>query len=141
LPRPGSIAGWCRLQRFAFICASAWRRLLVDGRHRRSCIRPCAPSDPPASHCGAGGAGSRDKGSDRSQSAGHCASCTHCAARKPSKASGMRRCQPSARPACIGRPWRDRRKPGQAGSTATMSQVQSPASEQRAFNQRRGAPW
>ena len=29
------------------------------------------------------------------------ASCTHCAARKPSKASGMSRCQPSARPACI----------------------------------------
>ena len=29
------------------------------------------------------------------------ASCTHCAARKPSKASGISRCQPSARPACI----------------------------------------
>ena len=24
LPRPGSIAGWCRRQRSAFICASAW---------------------------------------------------------------------------------------------------------------------
>ena len=80
-----AVAGGAILLMFVFLCVTgyAWLSLacrfgglamagvLVDGRHRRSCIRPCAPSDPPAGYRGAGGAGSRDKGSNRSQSAGH----------------------------------------------------------------------
>ena len=45
------------------------RRVPVDCRHRCSCVRPCARSDPPAGYRGEGCADSRDKGAGRSENA------------------------------------------------------------------------
>ena len=73
-----AVAGGAVLLTFVFLCVTgyAWLSIqlgpvfggLANRRDRRSCIRPCARSDPPAGQRGAGGAGSRDKGADRSES-------------------------------------------------------------------------